>query len=115
MAILHKADFFQAQINECRHLAVHSNNQNDREFWLKMAQRCQGLLEGNSDKKKSYSSAEDLQTGTVQLNATLSEDLAAWRCWPQSFAARPSSATSPLIALLGTAEQSARLAPAGRR
>jgi len=49
MAVLHKADFFQAQMNECRHLAVHSNNRNDREFWLKMAQRWQGLLEGQSD------------------------------------------------------------------
>jgi hypothetical protein len=49
MAMLYKADFFQAQINECRHLAAHSKNHNDREFWVKMAQRWQGLLEGHSD------------------------------------------------------------------
>src|SRR5262249_1401436 len=48
MAMLHKADFFQAQINECRHLAKYSENQNDRQFWLKMAQRWEGLLEGRS-------------------------------------------------------------------
>ena len=46
MAMLYKADFFQAQINECRHLAAHAKNHNDREFWVKMAQRWQGLLEG---------------------------------------------------------------------
>jgi len=45
-ATLHKPEFFQAQINECRHLAAHAKNQIDREFWLKMAQRWQGLLEG---------------------------------------------------------------------
>jgi hypothetical protein len=44
MAMLHKPDFFQAQINECKHLAKYSENRNDREFWLKMAQRWEGLL-----------------------------------------------------------------------
>ena len=48
-ATLHKPEFFQAQINECRHLAAHAKNHNDREFWVKMAQRWQGLLEGHSD------------------------------------------------------------------
>ena len=45
MAMLLKPDFFQAQINECKHLAKHSENRNDREFWLKMAQRWEGLLD----------------------------------------------------------------------
>jgi hypothetical protein len=48
MAMLHKPEFFQAQIKECKHLATHSKSQNDRQFWLKMAQRWQGLLEGRS-------------------------------------------------------------------
>ena len=49
MAMLYKADFFQVQINECRYLAAHSKSHNDREFWVKMAQRWQGLLEGHSN------------------------------------------------------------------
>jgi hypothetical protein len=34
--MLHKADFFQEQINQCRSLAERASNKNDREFWLKM-------------------------------------------------------------------------------
>jgi hypothetical protein len=44
MAILHKADFFQEQINQCRCLAAQASNKNDREFWMKMTQRWEGLL-----------------------------------------------------------------------
>jgi hypothetical protein len=44
--MIQRTDFFQAEVNECKHLAAHSKDQNDRDFWLKMAQRWQGLLEG---------------------------------------------------------------------
>jgi len=44
MAILHKTDFFQEQINQCRCLAAQASNKNDREFWMKMTQRWEGLL-----------------------------------------------------------------------
>jgi hypothetical protein len=46
MAILHKADFFQEQINKCRRLVAQASNKNDREFWLEMKQRWEGLLAG---------------------------------------------------------------------
>jgi hypothetical protein len=46
MAMLYKADFFQEQINHCRSLAERASNKNDREFWLKMKQRWEGLLVG---------------------------------------------------------------------
>jgi hypothetical protein len=46
MAMLHKADFFQEQINHCRRLTEQACNKNDREFWLKMTQRWEGLLIG---------------------------------------------------------------------
>ena len=46
IAMLHKADFFQEQINQCRRLAGQASNKNDREFWLKMTQRWEGLLVG---------------------------------------------------------------------
>src|SRR6516162_5930300 len=44
MAMLHKADFFQEQINQCSRLAAQASNKNDREFWLQMTQRWEGLL-----------------------------------------------------------------------
>jgi hypothetical protein len=43
-AMLETADFFEAQIKQCRDSATRSNNKNDREFWLKMANRWEGLL-----------------------------------------------------------------------
>jgi hypothetical protein len=46
--MLHKADFFQEQINQCRRLAERASNKNDRQFWLKMTQRWEGLLVGQS-------------------------------------------------------------------
>ena len=48
MAMLHKADFFQEQINQCSRLAAQASNNNDRQFWLKMTQRWEGLLVGRS-------------------------------------------------------------------
>ena len=48
MAMLHKADFFQEQINQCRRLAEQASNKNDRQFWLKMTQRWEGVLVGRS-------------------------------------------------------------------
>jgi hypothetical protein len=46
IAMLHKADFFQEQNNQCRRLAAQASNKNDREFWLQMTQRWEGLLIG---------------------------------------------------------------------
>jgi hypothetical protein len=43
--MLETADFFEAQIKQCSDLAARSSNKNDREFWLKMANRWQGLLQ----------------------------------------------------------------------
>jgi hypothetical protein len=42
-AMLETADFFEAQIKQCRDSAAQSTNKNDREFWLKMAARWEGL------------------------------------------------------------------------
>src|SRR6516165_5176996 len=48
MAMLHKSDFFQEQMNQCRRLAEQASNKNDRQFWLKMTQRWEGVLVGRS-------------------------------------------------------------------
>jgi hypothetical protein len=42
--MLETADFFEERIKECRSSAAQSTNKNDREFWLKMAVRWEGLL-----------------------------------------------------------------------
>ena len=43
--MLDTADFFETQIKQCTETAARSRNKNDREFWLKMAIRWEGLLQ----------------------------------------------------------------------
>jgi hypothetical protein len=43
--MLETADFFETQIKQCRDSAARSSKKNDREFWLKMANRWEGLLQ----------------------------------------------------------------------
>jgi hypothetical protein len=40
-----KSDFFQEQIKKCNSLVEQASNKTDREFWLGMARRWQGMLE----------------------------------------------------------------------
>jgi hypothetical protein len=42
--MLETTDFFEQQIESCRSSATQCRNKNDREFWLKMAARWEGLL-----------------------------------------------------------------------
>jgi hypothetical protein len=42
--MLETTDFFEQQIKSCRSSATQCRNKNDREFWLKMAARWEGLL-----------------------------------------------------------------------
>jgi hypothetical protein len=43
--MLETTDFFEERIKECKEAAAKSANKNDREFWLKMAVRWEGLLQ----------------------------------------------------------------------
>ena len=43
--MLETTDFFETQIKQCRDSAARSSKKNDREFWLKMANRWEGLLQ----------------------------------------------------------------------
>src|SRR5262245_7309856 len=73
--MLHKADFFQEQNNQCRRLAAQASNKNDREFWLQMAQRWEGLLvERYSDPSApevsaNWTEVEGAEAPGGQLNA----------------------------------------------
>jgi hypothetical protein len=42
-------DFFVEQICQCRSSASQCTNKNDREFWLKMAARWEGLLQARQN------------------------------------------------------------------
>ncbi len=44
-AMLDTADFFEAQIKQCTDTAARSSNKADREFWLKIANRWEGLFQ----------------------------------------------------------------------
>jgi len=40
-------DFFQRQAGECRRLAAQASGKNDREYWLRLAQRWEWLAQQN--------------------------------------------------------------------
>ena len=51
-----KCDFFQEQIKKCNGLAERASDKTDREFWLGMARRWEGMLEaGERGRSKSKS------------------------------------------------------------
>ena len=39
-----QSDFFQEQVKKCNGLAERASNKTDREFWLGMARRWEGML-----------------------------------------------------------------------
>jgi hypothetical protein len=49
LELLETADLFEEQIKECKCAAAKSANKNDREFWLKMAARWEGLLKSRQN------------------------------------------------------------------
>ena len=42
--MIETSDFFQDQVQQCRKLAADAHDKNDREFWLRLAHRWEGLL-----------------------------------------------------------------------
>jgi hypothetical protein len=47
IAMLEMIDFFQKQAQECRRLATQVSGKNDREYWLRLAQRWEWLAQQN--------------------------------------------------------------------
>ena len=47
IAMLEMTDFFQTQAQECRRLAAQATGKNDREYWLRLAQRWEWLVQQN--------------------------------------------------------------------
>jgi len=43
-AMIETSDFFEDQVKQCRKLAADASDKNDREFWLRLAHRWEGLL-----------------------------------------------------------------------
>ena len=71
--MLETADFFETQIKQCRDSAAQSSKKNDREFWLKMANRWEGLLQARrGDIRK-------IQIPTSAIRETAARSLAPGR------------------------------------
>ena len=47
IAMLEMTDFFQTQAQECRRLAAQATGKNDRDYWLRLAQRWEWLVQQN--------------------------------------------------------------------
>jgi len=45
VAMPEMTDFFQRQARECRRLAAQASGKNDREYWLRLAQRWEWLAQ----------------------------------------------------------------------
>ena len=65
MAMLHRTDFFQEQINQCRRLAEQASNKNDRQFWLKMMVAAMFLIGMTVGSLLSAHQSEPTQTVTM--------------------------------------------------
>ena len=44
-------DFFQKEAQDCRNLAAQARGKNDREYWLRLAQRWEWLVQQNATAK----------------------------------------------------------------
>jgi hypothetical protein len=51
IVMLEMSDFFQKQAQECRRLAAQASGKNDREYWLRLAQRWEWLVQQNVSAK----------------------------------------------------------------
>jgi hypothetical protein len=66
-----KCDFFQEQIKKCNGLAERASDKTDREFWLGMARRWEGMLEaGERGRSKSKSG---LDSSALYLKSAVAE------------------------------------------
>jgi hypothetical protein len=49
--MIHTTDFFQKEAQECRRLAAQAMGKNDREYWLRLAQRWELLAQQDDSPK----------------------------------------------------------------
>jgi hypothetical protein len=73
IAMLETADFFQKQAQECRSLAAWARDKNDKEYWLRLAQRWEWLMQQSAGPK--LESVRPLRTG----QSVLQKRIARWR------------------------------------
>ncbi|MGA8699598.1 MAG: hypothetical protein WB689_38395 [Xanthobacteraceae bacterium] len=75
--LIEKSDFFRDQIRQCRSQAERAANKTDREFWLRLAQRWEELLQRGgagleADQKPSFARP-------ISRNKTFAKRFAKWR------------------------------------
>jgi len=51
--MIHTTDFFQKEAQECRRLAARAIKKNDREYWLRLAQRWERLVQHGGAPKEA--------------------------------------------------------------
>jgi len=68
-------DFFQKEARGCRMLAAQARGKNDREYWLRLAQRWEWLVQQNDSPK--LESARPLRTGRSTLEKRFAKRQAA--------------------------------------
>ena len=77
MIVLNKTDFFQEQTVQCHALAARAASKTDRDFWLRLACRWEGLLQRGgagleADQKPSFERP-------ISRNKTFAKRFAKWR------------------------------------
>jgi hypothetical protein len=75
LAMIEKIDFFRDQIRQCRSQAESAANKADREFWLRLAQRWEWLLQQTDGAK--LESVRPLRTGQSVLQRRFAKRRAA--------------------------------------
>jgi hypothetical protein len=92
--MLETTDFFQEQIKQCLSRAAQSPNKGDREFWAKMANRWEALLQARQPRYVATEAVQKFRSQRLRLNdgASLSA-----KC---SMSAAPTILNNPALAAL---------------
>jgi hypothetical protein len=69
-------DFFQKEAQECRRLAGQATKKNDQEYWLRLADRWEWLLQQNG-KAAEIKTVQPLRPGSVVLKKRFAKPKAA--------------------------------------
>lgn len=70
-------DFFQKQAQECRRLAAKATKKNDRDYWLRLAQRWEWLAQQQKSGVAEIETAQPLRSGRSVLEKRFAKRTAA--------------------------------------
>jgi len=70
-------DFFQKQVEECRRLAAQASGKNDRQYWLRLAQRWEWLIQPQKKDVDQIKSVRPLRSNRSALAKRFGKQRAA--------------------------------------